>query len=233
MVSSDPVSSLRAAALSTLKKSKRRKAVAVEKPVSVPLRPPPPSNSFQLDYGQEDNNNNNQDVTKSDTGPLVSEVPEVKEKSPVPIVDTQMREEGEISDEEGPPSISMQTDDYSLQKSTKSPVPLKSVTPETHVNTALEVRPTPPPLSPSSRSLSPELHPAVRAQLQSQQVLVQQPPSPSLIDRLSVMPETFAPAFKQEEEIVKIPTLEVSEPDYSVAIGPDRVRPGIDCKPLF
>ncbi|KAH9480655.1 hypothetical protein JR316_0007255 [Psilocybe cubensis] len=203
MVSSDPVSSLRAAALSTLKKSKRRKAAAVEKPIPVSLRPPPPSDSFQLDYGQEDNN------VKTDPGRLVSEVSQVKEKSPTPIIDTQMREEGEISDEEGPPNIPMQIDDYGFQKSTKSPIPLKSVTPETYMNTTLHIRPTPPPLSPSPRSLSPEAQPT-RAQLPAQ------------------LPETFVPVFKKEEEVVKIPMLGVSEPDDTVDIGPDRVRPGID-----
>lgn len=222
MVSSDPVSSLRAAALSTLK-SKRRKTAVVEKLASVPLRPPPPSDSFQLDYGQEDNN---RDVTKSDAAPPVSEIPVSKEKLPNPTADTQMREEGEISDEEGPPTLPMQTDHHA-RKSTKSPVPVKSVTPET--NTALEAKPTPPPLSPSPRSLTPEMQPAIRTQLQSQQSLPPQPPQPSLMDRLSV-PEKLAPAFKLEEEVIDNPMLETSEQQYTADIGPDRVRPGLDCK---
>ncbi|KAF5382596.1 hypothetical protein D9615_002894 [Tricholomella constricta] len=80
---SDPASSLRAAALLTLKL--RRKAQADPAISTLPSRPPPGEPALQLDYGQEE----------STSTP--------REASPPPTVEppeSQAREEGEISDEE-------------------------------------------------------------------------------------------------------------------------------------
>lgn len=92
---SDPASTLRAAALLTLK-SKRRKPAATH-PSSVPSlsRPPPPENQFQLDYGQDD---------ISSSPPSSSAIPSASKVAPRPpspdIEDGQIREEGEISEED-------------------------------------------------------------------------------------------------------------------------------------
>ena len=98
MLASDPVSSLRAAALSTLK-AKRRKFVPEKTAPSTSARPPPPD-SFQLDYGQEDN---------IPDAPMVDlTLSDVKDPSPSAIepattAEDPNREEGEISEEEEPP----------------------------------------------------------------------------------------------------------------------------------
>ena len=101
--SSDPASSLRAAALLTLK-SKRRKPTT-DQSISQPLpsRPPPLDIGFQLDYGTEDITTSPLErsaITPSD--PIYTSS---KSKSPVPTPteDVQMREEGEISDEDTTP----------------------------------------------------------------------------------------------------------------------------------
>src|SRR6266550_163358 len=107
----DQVSSLRAAALSTLRAAKRRKP-GVEK--LVPSRPPPPT-SIQLDYGLDEDSPSNPQVP-------------IKPPSPVPELnmvnsssspqDVQMREEGEISEEEEvhPPAPQV------LKETCKSPI---------------------------------------------------------------------------------------------------------------
>lgn len=99
--SSDPASSLRAAALLTLK-SKRRKPTT-DQPISqsLPSRPPPLDTGFQLDYGTEE-------ITASPLEqPAItpSHLTHMSSKSLVitPAEDVQMREEGEISDEETVP----------------------------------------------------------------------------------------------------------------------------------
>ncbi|THV00853.1 hypothetical protein K435DRAFT_431464 [Dendrothele bispora CBS 962.96] len=83
---SDPASSLRAAALRTLK-SKRRKPTDAQSTASLLSRPMAIDNSFQLDYGQED------DITSSPP------------QAPADRETGQTREEGEISDSEGPDSV--------------------------------------------------------------------------------------------------------------------------------
>ncbi|KAG5648354.1 hypothetical protein DXG03_004926 [Asterophora parasitica] len=88
---SDPASSLRAAALLTLK-SKRRKAPAKAVAPILPPRPPPGEPAFQLDYGQEEGTGTSQDAPP----PPIAEPP-----APSSVTETQAREEGEISDEEG------------------------------------------------------------------------------------------------------------------------------------
>lgn len=95
--STDPTSSLRAAALLTLK-SKRRKPTADQKPISSILsgRPPPPDTSFQLDYGQED-------VAISPPVPVIPPATPLVKTPLLNMEDGQVREEGEISDEEEAP----------------------------------------------------------------------------------------------------------------------------------
>ncbi|KAJ7695646.1 hypothetical protein B0H17DRAFT_1054987 [Mycena rosella] len=93
--SSDPASSLRAAALLTLK-TKRRKPVVDTSGSPGPFqRPPPTDTSLQLDYGQEDIGSSPTDVA----------MPPAPLKAPHPgNEDGQTREEGEISDSEDSPS---------------------------------------------------------------------------------------------------------------------------------
>lgn len=122
----DPVSSLRAVALSTLK-SKRRKPV-VERPAPKLERPPPPKEVFQLDYGQEDAT---ADVTMADatSSPTLNESPSGGLETIVPdVVSVQgfNREEGEISDEEeapGPVSASSRKEQTSIRAVSSSPKP--------------------------------------------------------------------------------------------------------------
>ncbi|KAJ6585077.1 hypothetical protein B0H19DRAFT_409694 [Mycena capillaripes] len=92
---SDPASSLRAAALLTLK-SKRRKPIVDTSGGSVlPQRPQPTDTSVQLDYGQEDIGSSPTDVAMP-SAPLKNPHPDPE--------DEKLREEGEISDSEDAPS---------------------------------------------------------------------------------------------------------------------------------
>ncbi|EGO23869.1 hypothetical protein SERLADRAFT_439171 [Serpula lacrymans var. lacrymans S7.9] len=99
----DPASSLRAAALL----SRKRRKVATERVPGLPTRPVPEA-SFQLDYGQEEPS------STLESSPAVTTVPDKRpSKSTTPVLpaasdveDGQIREEGEISDNEetSPPS---------------------------------------------------------------------------------------------------------------------------------
>lgn len=127
---SDPASSLRAAALLTLK-SKRRKPLTGQSPVSngLPPRPAPLSDpsSFQLDYGQEDIASSPPEAGPEDrhSPALAATAASAPVSSPLPVLapsveiqDPQLREEGEISDSEdvpipAPPPIAPLQDDTS------------------------------------------------------------------------------------------------------------------------
>lgn len=93
--SMDPASSLRAAALLTLK-SKRRKPVG-EQPMPIePIARQPPVNTIELDYGQDE-------VAPVSLKPATPPVPQAPSQLEAPVVDMedgQIREEGEISDSE-------------------------------------------------------------------------------------------------------------------------------------
>lgn len=92
---STEVSSLRAAALSTLRLNRRRQ---LEQATFIPVRPPPPGDTFQLDYGTEDTSQNVSMKDVSTSLPAPSET-EISRSS----LDQQLaREEGEISEEEEP-----------------------------------------------------------------------------------------------------------------------------------
>jgi hypothetical protein len=91
---SDPASSLRAAALLTLKAKRRKPVVDTSGSASLSQRPPPTDSSLQLDYGQEDISSSPTDVA-TPTLPL---------KTSSDVEDGQVREEGEISDSEDAPS---------------------------------------------------------------------------------------------------------------------------------
>jgi hypothetical protein len=96
--SSDPASSLRAAALLTM--SKRRKPTSETSSSVLPSRPLPLDTSFQLDYGQDDPSplHSGRATTPSKSTPP-PQPPAVSTKTD----DDQVREEGEISDSEEPP----------------------------------------------------------------------------------------------------------------------------------
>jgi hypothetical protein len=137
--SADSETSLRAAALSTLR-LKRRKHV--ERPVSNSSRPPPPSDALQLDYGAEDTP---QDVSMKDvlTPPLVASETEKSRSS----VDQQLaREEGEISEGDEPllPSkfLPVNSRSSSRRKVFLSPEPLTSEPmPPTRLNQGSLIQP--------------------------------------------------------------------------------------------
>ncbi|KAK0188033.1 hypothetical protein F5146DRAFT_738167 [Armillaria mellea] len=87
---SDPASSLRAAALLTLKSKRRKVAGEQSSTAALPARPPPITDSFQLDYGQEDGSSST----------ARAPAPGPSKPYPVDMEDGQIREEGEISDSE-------------------------------------------------------------------------------------------------------------------------------------
>lgn len=128
MLASDPVSSLRAAALSTLK-AKRRKFVPEKTALSTLPRPPPPD-SFQLDYGQEDNI---PDTPMAEMMPSDVNNPSPSTIEPATLEEDPNREEGEISEEEEPPQMVPPTDKlFSAERTAlkpRSPSPVSSATP--------------------------------------------------------------------------------------------------------
>ncbi|KAF7365121.1 MADS-box domain-containing protein [Mycena venus] len=88
---SDPASSLRAAALLTLKSKRRKPVVDTSGASGLSQRPPPADTSVQLDYGQDDISSSPTDVA----------MPPAQLK--LDPEDGQLREEGEISDSEDAP----------------------------------------------------------------------------------------------------------------------------------
>jgi len=90
--SSDAASSLRAAALLTLKSKRRKNAIDTPGPPSLPARPPPSDSAIHLDYGQVE-----------EPPSAVEDHPHPSKSDSPPLEDVQMREEGEISDEESDP----------------------------------------------------------------------------------------------------------------------------------
>jgi hypothetical protein len=188
-VSPDPVS-LRAAALSTLK---RRKPVPDKATIMPPSRPTHTSD-FQLDYGQED--------------PMVvdSQPPLPFKSPPKPIItkDVQMREEGEISDEEDilRPKRSLRSPLHKEKE--KSPIPAKALSPQLVKEVELKSN------SPLQKSLALE----ERVPL-------------SLLERFS----GYAPSNEESETDIVIPDAHEPELDSTLfSLGPDRVRPGLLCK---
>ena len=189
-VSPDPVS-LRAAALSTLK---RRKPVP-DKATTMPPSRPTHTSDFQLDYGQED-------IMAVDSQPPPPSKPSPKSTHNAPIItkDVQMREEGEISDEEEilrpkrstPPPL----------RNSKSPIPVKASSPKLVVE--------PKSASPPQKSL----------------VLEERAPL-SLLERFSGYAPSNE---ESQTDIVIPEAHEPELDSTLSSLGPDRVRPGLFCK---
>lgn len=100
-------SSLRAAALKTLKTGKRRRPASGQAQIT-PLTRPVPQDTLQLDYGQDDNTSEPpQALAKAPSPP--SSPPRIPPpvSHPIPETDMDMREEGEISDEEPPAEVNL------------------------------------------------------------------------------------------------------------------------------
>ena len=196
-VSPDPVF-LRAAALSTLK-LKRRKPLPEKTTVIAPSRPTL-APDFQLDYGQED-------VMAVDSLPPPPQKPSPRAtlKAPTVTKDVQMREEGEISDEEEilRPAILLKRSPPLPPRKSKSPIIGKALSPEP---VKVEVKTA----SPLQKSHTPE----ERAPL-------------SLLDRFS----GYAPSNHGSEGDIGRPDTNEPELDGALSLlGPDRVRPGLLCK---
>ncbi|GAV99874.1 hypothetical protein LENED_001360 [Lentinula edodes] len=153
-------SSLRAAALLTLKSSKRRKVNPDQAQSStLPIRPAAVDNSVQLDYGQDDAET---DIASSPPEkPSLNQQPPPSIKIPeVDMEDGQVREEGEISDsEEVSPVIAA----ASVQSKTTTPSPTSN-------------RPSPP--KPSNNRHVPSSTFALKVETSSS----------SLLDRMSAVP---------------------------------------------
>ncbi|TRM63847.1 hypothetical protein BD626DRAFT_261517 [Schizophyllum amplum] len=172
----DP-SSLRAAALMTLK-SKRRKPAEVAAPPSLPARPQGPSDT--LDYGSSE--------------------PAPPPESSAPASDPGQREEGEISDSEEPPAPA---------QAPEPPQPLPQ-------------RPRPAALPPKPAFLDTTPIPVKPAE----------PPTPSLLDRISTAPRKASGSFSSQisprEKPPRRPsiiTMPVHEPEF--VIDAEHIRPGL------
>lgn len=200
-VSPDPVF-LRAAALSTLK-LKRRKPVPEKTTVIAPSRPTL-ATDFQLDYGQED-------VMAVDPLPPPPQKPSPRAtlKAPTITKDVQMREEGEISDEE------------------------EILRPAIFLKRSPPLPPLPPPRKSKSpmlgKALSPEpvkVEVKTTSPLQKSHTLEERAPM-SLLDRFS----GYAPSNHGSEGDIGRPDTNEPELDGALSLlGPDRVRPGLLCK---
>jgi hypothetical protein len=94
---SDFASSLREAALLTLK-TKRRKATVAPLPAAALSRPAPPASSLQLDYGNDEPSS---PLATSET--TISSKSSASQAPPAQIEPGPAREEGEISDNEDSP----------------------------------------------------------------------------------------------------------------------------------
>ncbi|KAJ4491496.1 hypothetical protein C8J55DRAFT_281873 [Lentinula edodes] len=167
----DAASSLRAAALLTLKSSKRRKVNTDQAQSStLPIRPAAFDNSVQLDYGQDD--------TETDIASSPPEKPSLNQQPPpsikipeVDMEDGQVREEGEISDsEELPPVIAA----ASVQSKATTPSPTSN-------------RPSPP--KPSHNHHVPSSTFALKVETSSS----------SLLDRMSAVPP--GPSSKSPQRV--------------------------------
>ncbi|KAF9485787.1 hypothetical protein BDN70DRAFT_916639 [Pholiota conissans] len=169
----DPVEHLRAAALSTLK-VKRRKQVPEKPALSIPVRPPPSTDTFQLDYGFDENAQ--LETTTADMQPTTLSQDFKGSKPLVADEESQSREEGEISEEDEPPKRHTV---FHLDKSSTSLKSAKSLTPDAMDQSLIPV---------AMETTSP-YKPATLASM----------PIPSLLERLSE-PVVHTPIFKIEEE---------------------------------
>ncbi|KAF8965142.1 hypothetical protein BDZ97DRAFT_816608 [Flammula alnicola] len=210
----DPVESLRAAALSTLK-AKRRKPPPEKPAAPIPSRPPPPSDSFQLDYGFGEDNI--PDVLMADSV-LPNPPPSEKvAKAPVADEEGQSREEGEISEEEEPPPLFKQPTAPPIRKPSRSPKPVKTATtpePEKVAEKKLST-PTPEP-APSYKPPTTEVQPPLA-------------PAPTLMERISE-PVPYMSVLEQEQEPSDFPMELISEPELNPSfslLDSDHVRPGL------
>jgi len=199
MLSSDPVSSLRAAALSTLK-AKRRKPVPEKPAIPTLPRPPPPADLFQLDYGQEDNI---PDAPMTDKILPVNKSPPLANNLVFTAVDPN-REEGEISEEEDPPPPA--------NRLSRSPA-------QERVRIAKPKSPSP---LPAAAPLSDSPLPAV------QSLLMQSPPmlTEELSDPSPNVP--IACLNEQPSDIVMDQiSANMEAPPPIFRVGPENVRPGL------
>lgn len=192
-VSPDPVS-LRAAALSTLK---RRKPVP-DKATTIPPSRPIHTSDFQLDYGQEDVM-----VVDSPPPPPLKSSPKSIYNAPVVAKDVQMREEGEISDEEE--ILRPKRSTPPPPRKSKSPIPAKAPSPQ----------------------LMKVVEPKSASPLQKSLALEERAPL-TLLERFS----GYAPSNEESSGTdILIPDAHEPELDSTLSpLGPDRVRPGLFCK---
>lgn len=201
----DPVEHLRAAALSTLK-GKRRKQVPEKPAPPMPIRPPPSTESFQLDYGLGENNNSDMTTTDKQT----SKPPHTQKEQMSPSVNEegQSREEGEISEEE--PAV--------MQDIPTSSKPVTSIEPEFIM--AVE------------QNLSqPAVEPILPYKYVPHEGQPLSTPIPTLLERLSE--PAHLPTFKQEEEdhfdilMDGVPDLHQESRFPFGFVDPEHVRPGL------
>lgn len=99
----DPAASLRALALSTLKKRKVAAPKAADPLPKHPLRPITHDNSIQLNYGPEEPELGASSTASPGGGPPRARLSPPPQTVPMDVDDEQAREEGEISDSESTP----------------------------------------------------------------------------------------------------------------------------------
>ncbi|THH08443.1 hypothetical protein EW146_g8988 [Bondarzewia mesenterica] len=234
---SDPASSLRQAALLTLR-SKRRKATAASvSSTSLSSRPTPTTSaSIVLDYGQEEPSSEAASFVapstsstlvpvlapssgSSVTEPPPSRPPRKGETSvpPVQEEDTTMREEGEISDNEGPPSPPKRLHQISSSLDATG----VSQTPRTLATSgpapAAAHLPTSPPILVSQR-------PVVKTEPASLRLgTPSPPPRPTLPDRLVLATphDASADSFRLDDYLIDVnhvrPGLSMTHEQYTAA----------------
>jgi hypothetical protein len=204
----DPVESLRAAALSTLKAKRRKpaRAALLEKAKTTPpvqSRPPPSTEFVHLDYGLEEDKAGAKMTMDVDTTP-----PKDIAKNMHHEEQGQSREEGEISEEEEPPPP--------RQSMTLSPIPGRKVSGTPSLGAAelqrLKIAEMPTPLD------------SVRSPMTPTQ------PKSAPMEGILETPDHLALA-REEAEIAD--SLMMDDSDYSqhvpsvVHLDADHVRPGL------
>ncbi|KZT18437.1 hypothetical protein NEOLEDRAFT_169350 [Neolentinus lepideus HHB14362 ss-1] len=128
----DPMYSLRAAALMTLKSKRRKPANSVEQTVSLSTRPAHVHPDIQLDYGDEASsavNGSRTPIASTNEGPITAP-DQGRSTDAMDIEEGQIREEGEISDTETPPPPQPYTTSPSKDLASSSKAP-KAVAPPT------------------------------------------------------------------------------------------------------
>ncbi|EPQ54458.1 hypothetical protein GLOTRDRAFT_129821 [Gloeophyllum trabeum ATCC 11539] len=203
----DPTSSLRAAALMTLKSKRRKPTSNVNQDASLSGRPAPVAPDIQLDYGDDaslSTTSNARPVATSAPNELAPSSDTARLTDAMEVEEGQIREEGEISDSESPPPPK--------PLSVSSPTPLSAPPPREAMKSRF------------LEATGPTIPPRVRARVPSRTADVEATTATSTrTDQASMLPNGFAGSW------VSSPTPLSGSPTEDKARDPsvDYVRPGL------